>query len=112
MIIPHLPDTNNGRREVPAGDLDGDGDADTILLPGPGPLYTAPTPRPKADARNMRPEDAEWVRSLLAAGRSQRAVEAEVFGYTGGAAWEAVAAVLNDNGGQWGPSAYNPAPGY
>lgn len=114
VVIPWRPAASSVI--APAGDLDGDGDEDVILLPGPGPMFTAPTPRPKADARNMRPEDVALIRSLLAEGRTQRAVENEVFGYTGGAAWEAVAAVLNgNNGGHSGsfrPAAHNPTPGY
>lgn len=59
----------------------------------------------------MKPEDYEWIRSLLANGWSQRAVEKEVFGYPGGAAWEAVSSILNGGVSIARPMAYNPTPG-
>lgn len=57
------------------------------------PLFVAPAPRVKADPRRMTADDRAHVRELLARGWSQRAIEEEMFGYTGGAAWRAVQAV-------------------
>ena len=70
----------------------------------------APKPRPKADPRAMRAEDVERIRQLLAAGWSQRAIEVEMFGYTGGAAWEAVRQVLGEDTNR--SAACDPTPGY
>jgi hypothetical protein len=80
------------------------------------PMFVAPEPRPKADPRAMRPEDADRIRELLAAGWSQRAVELELFGYNGGAAWETVARFADREtdarfAGREAPAAaWNPAP--
>lgn len=89
VIIPHAPEPDVV--EGPVGDLDGNGRDDALLFGRP--LFTAPTPVLRADPRNMTAHDVERIRQLLANGMSQRGVEKEVFGYTGGAAWRAVAAV-------------------
>lgn len=114
VVIPHA--LNNGRH------VDLDGDEDVILLPGErlpgdGPLYVAPTPSgapDKVDPRAMRPEDEARIRQLQALGWSQRAIEGELFGYNGGAAWEAVRRVLHDAGELPNnhTNGYNPTPGY
>ena len=89
---------------IPFEEADGE---EVVALP---PIFTAPEPRPKADPRAMRAEDIERIRQLLAAGWSQRAIEVEMFGYAGGAAWEAVRQVLGEDGSR--PAACDPAPGY
>jgi hypothetical protein len=79
-------------------------------------LIPPPLVREKADPRAMRPEDADRIRELLAAGWSQRAVELELFGYNGGAAWETVAQFADREpdarfAGREAPAAaWNPAP--
>jgi hypothetical protein len=94
VIIPHV-------RPEPSR-VDGmDGAPGAALIP-------PPLVREKADPRAMRPEDADRIRELLAAGWSQRAVELELFGYNGGAAWEAVARFAGSR--EFPAAAWNPAP--
>jgi DNA segregation ATPase FtsK/SpoIIIE-like protein len=57
--------------------------------PYPTPAWLVPTPA----AVGAVDETAERIWALLAEGRSMRAVQLELFGYTGGAAYEAVKAV-------------------
>src|SRR5690606_13898050 len=80
---------------------------EAVMLP---PIFVAPEPRPKADPRAMRVEDVEQIRQLLAAGWSQRAIEVEMFGYTGCAAWEAVRQVMGEDTNR--SVACDPTPGY
>lgn len=71
-------------------------EVENVVRLGPTrPQYIAPVPLPKADPRRMTEADVARIRDLLAGGWSQRAVEEELFGYTGGAAWRAVMAVMN-----------------
>lgn len=112
VVIPHV--LSPADSVLPAGDLDGDGDEDAILLP-PSRFTPLPQVAAKADPKQMRPEDEQRIRDLLAAGWSQRQVELDLFGYNGGDAWAAVRRVIDGDADESRetirPSAYNQAPG-
>lgn len=62
------------------------------------PLYVAPEPQQYADPANLDAATRARIRQLADELPSQAAIERAVFGYNGGAAWQAVSEVLRGNG--------------
>ena len=64
------------------------------------PLFVAPEPVEFADPKNMTDQTSALIRRLSKELPSQRAIESRVFGYEGGAAYQAVRSVLREEEGE------------
>jgi hypothetical protein len=65
----------------------------------PRPDWLPVSGPPGATSAAHKPDQTEQIRALHAAGKSLNAIQTEVFGYRGGAAYASVKAALGDTRG-------------